>query len=512
VDIIAAACAKADFSITSVKARKRPRRPLPPFITATMQQDAAQRIGFAGKRTMRAAQELFEGIELGSETAGLITYPRTDSFRVADDFVRDARQFVADNYGPQYLTEKPRHYPDRKGSQGAHEAIRPARMDRTPDAVKQYLSSDQFKLYDLIYRRFLASQMADAVYDLIEVEVGGGDYAFKADALKCAFDGCERVYGDPDKERVLPPVVEGEGVALSELRPEQKFTQPPPRYSEATLIKRLETNGIGRPSTYATIVSVLFDRKYVERKEGRLFPTELGTIVYDVLVPRFANVFELGFTREMERELDQVEEGSEEWKTVIGRFYGPFKEDLDKVGLDAGDIRQSLNKTLDEKCPDCGANLAERWGRYGKFVACSKYPDCKYVKKDPAKTLDEKCPDCGKPLVERKGRFGPFVACSGYPECKYIKKEAKGAGAPTDEKCPKCGKPMVQKRGRFGVFLACSGYPECKHITRGKQPEPKLLDEKCPDCGKQMVERQGRFGPFAACSGYPECKYIKKNK
>jgi DNA topoisomerase-1 len=509
VDRVAAACRAAEFAVAAVKSRIRARRPLPPFITATLQQDAAQRLGFAARRTMRAAQELFEGIELGRETAGLITYPRTDSFRVAAEFVQETRQFAADNFGREFVPEKPRHYPDRKGTQGAHEAIRPTRLDRTPDAVKQFLSADQFKVYDLVWRRFVASQLADASYELVEAEVAGGDHTFKADSLKCRFAGFERVYGDPEKERVLPALAEGEAVRLAEFRPEQKFTQPPARYSEATLIKRLETNSIGRPSTYATIVSVLFDRKYVERKEGRLHPTELGVVVNDVLVPRFANIFELGFTAEMERELDAIEEGTEEWRTVVGRFYAPFKEDLDKVAGEMGEIRSGLSRELDETCPDCGAKLAERWGRYGKFVACSKYPECKYVKREQPKVLDEKCPDCGKPLVERRGRFGPFVACSGYPDCKYIKKEAP---AEAGQACPQCGKPLVQKRGRFGPFLACSGYPDCKYIARAKAAPPKLLDEKCPDCGKPLAERQGRFGAFVACSGYPGCKYIRKDK
>jgi DNA topoisomerase-1 len=301
-------------------------------------------------------------------------------------------------------------------------------------------------------------------------------------------------------------------VKLAEFRPEQKFTQPPPRYTEATLIKRLEINSIGRPSTYATIVSTLFDRKYAERREGRLFPTELGIIVCDVLIPRFSDVFEIGFTAGMEKDLDRVEEGAEKWQDVIARFYQPFKQDLDKVAEGAADIKQGLNRELDERCPDCGANLAERRGRFGKFIACSTYPTCKYVKKEKPKVLDETCPQCGKHLVERTGRFGPFKACSGYPECKYIKKEAPGPELKPGEPCPQCGKPLVEKRGRFGLFTACPGYPECKFMVRRRAPEPKLLDEKCPQCGKPMAERQGRFGKFVACTGYPKCRYIKKEK
>lgn len=502
-------CAAAEFRVANVRQRERRRRPLPPFVTATMQQDAVQRLSFSAQRAMRTAQELFEGIELGKETVGLITYPRTDSFRVATDFLGDTREFIARLYGAEFLPEKPRHYPDRKGTQGAHEAIRPTRIDRTPDSVKSFLTPDQFRLYDLIYRRFVASQMADAVYGLTEVEVTGGDYTFKADAVRCAASGFERVYGDPEKERTLPELAPGEPLTMKKLDAEQKFTQPPPRFSEATLIKRLETNGIGRPSTYATIVGTLLDRKYAERKEGRLHPTELGMVVNDVLIPRFANVFEVGFTREMEKELDLVEEGGEPWQEVVGRFYRPFKEDLDRVSDGVNDIRQDLHQELDEKCPECGAGLVERWGRFGKFVACGRYPECRHVKKTPPRLLEEKCPECGRQLAERRGRFGTFAACSGYPECRYIKRDETAALKP-GEPCPKCGKPLAEKRGRMGEFVGCSGYPECRFIVRTRRPEPRKLDEVCPKCGKPMVERQGRFGPFAACSGYPNCRYIKK--
>jgi DNA topoisomerase-1 len=512
VETVKKGCAAASFSVADVKQRERPRRPLPPFVTATLQQDAVQRLGFTARRAMQTAQQLFEGIDLEKETAGLITYPRTDSFRVADAFLRDTRQFVADNYGPEYLPEKPRHYPDKKGAQGAHEAIRPTRIDRTPDSVKPFLTPEQYRLYDLVWRRFVASQMADAVYALTEAAVAGGDYLFKAEAVKCRFAGFERVYGDPDKEKHLPGLVAGEPVSLTEFKPEQKFTQPPPRYTEATLIKRLETNSIGRPSTYATIVSTLFDRKYAERKEGRLHPTELGMLVYDVLIPSFANVFELSFTREMEKELDLVEEGGEQWQQVIKRFYQPFKEDLERVSSGAAGIKDYLSKKLDEQCPDCGASLVEKWGRYGKFIACSRYPECKYIKKTRAKLLDENCPECGKPLVERKGRFGPFKACSGYPDCKYIKRDEPAQTLKPGDACPQCGKPLVEKRGRFGVFTSCSGYPECRFMVRGRRPEPKVLEDKCPECGRNLVERRGRFGPFVACSGYPKCRYIRKDK
>lgn len=510
VEEVRRGCGEAQFSATEVKQRERHRKPLPPFITATLQQDAAQRLGFAARKTMRTAQELFEGVKLADETAGLITYPRTDSFRVAAEVQAEAAKLVAAQFGKQYLPAKPRHYPDRKGTQGAHEAIHPTRLDLPPDKVKPFLSPDQFRLYDLIYRRFVASQMADSVYALTEAVVAGGDYAFKADAVQCRFDGFEKVYGDPDKERVLPPLVQGEPLVMKQFNPEQKFTQPPARYTEATLIKRLETNGIGRPSTYATIVSTLFDRKYVERVEGRLAPTELGMVVHDVLVPRFANVFEIPFTSEMEKELDQIEEGAEKWQEVVGRFYRPFKEDLDKVGAEAADIKLELQTMLTDTCPKCGAQLAERWGRYGKFVACSRYPECPYIRKPEVKLLDEKCPECGRPMVERTSRYGPFKACSGYPQCKYVERKPLSLAEGAAQECPQCGRPLVQKRGRFGPFLGCSGYPSCKYIQKTGKAPSKPLDEKCPQCGRPLAERKGRFGTFVGCTGYPECKYIKK--
>jgi len=512
VEEVKQGCAGADFRVAEVKTRERARRPLPPFITATLQQDAVQRLGFPARKAMQLAQQLFEGIDLGKETVGLVTYPRTDSFRVADEFIGAARHFVSDRFGKEYLPEKPRPYPDKKGAQGAHEAIRPTRIDRTPDEVRGFLNPDQYRLYDLIWRRFLASQMADAVYSSTEALVAGGDYRFKADALKRRFDGFEQVYGDPDKEKSLPALAVGEALELREFRPEQKFTQPPPRYTEATLIKRLEVNSIGRPSTYATIVSTLFDRKYAERKEGRLFPTELGVLVNDVLVPRFSDVFEVGFTREMEKELDLVEEGSEQWQEVVKRFYAPFKQDLDRIAAGAADLKEELSTKLDELCPSCGANLAERWGRYGKFVGCARYPDCKYIKRTAPKLLAEQCPKCGQPLVERRGRFGPFVACSGYPECRYIKREVVGPEAKPGDACPRCGKPLAARQGRFAAYLGCSGFPDCRFLMRVRRPEPKRLDEKCPECGQPLVERQGRFGRFVGCSGYPQCKYIKKEK
>ena len=506
----------ARFSVAEVRPAERRRSPAPPFITSTLQQEAARNLHYTGKRTMRLAQQLFEGINLGTETVGLITYPRTDAFRVNADMIDAVRGRIGAQFGNDYLPDKPRFFKERKGSQGAHEAIRPTSVDRTPESVQSSLNPEQYRLYDLVYRRFIASQMADARYAAATVlvdarcpaakpECGKGNYLFQANSVKRLFPGFERVYGEPDKEKVLPELTPGEPVSLEKVKPEQHFTQPPPRYSEAALIKKLEVNGIGRPSTYATIVSTLDEREYIRRKEGKLFPTELGLKVNDLLIPRFGNVFEVGFTREMEKELDQVEVGKEEWQAVVRRFYEPFREDLTRA-----------EKEFEEFCPKCGKPLMLKRGRYGAFLACSGYPECDYIKKEELKMSDEKCPECGKPLVEREGRFGKFLGCSGYPECKYIKRGATpGSGEPAkpiDGKCPECGKPLVEKQGRFGAFVGCSGYPQCRYIQKKERAAPTVLEEKCPDCGKPLVERTGRYGKFVSCSGYPVCKYRPPKK
>ncbi|MEO0051697.1 MAG: type I DNA topoisomerase [candidate division WOR-3 bacterium] len=479
VEAVRAGCLNATFRIEKVNVREKHKKPLPPFVTATLLKEAGQTLGMSSRRTMQIAQQLFEGVDLKKETVGLITYPRTDSFRTAEEVIETTRRLIAENYGSRFLPETPRRYPDRKGTQGAHEAIRPTRPELTPESVREFLTPDQFKLYSLIYRRFLASQMADAVYQQTELLVSGGRFTFRAEGIKSLFPGFEQVYGEPEKEKSLPELKPGEPVQLTELIPEQKWTQPPPRYTEATLIKRLEINGIGRPSTYATIVPTLLERKYIERQQGRLVPTELGMIVHDILIPRFANIFEIGFTREMEKQLDLIEEGVENWRQVVARFYQPFKADLDQALAATPEIREDLARELEEKCPKCGKPLVERWGRYGKFIACTDYPQCEYVQKTEPKVLDEKCPQCGKPLVERQGRFGRFIACSGYPDCSYIKREPKPPPRQLEENCPQCGKPLVERQGRFGRFIACSGYPQCRFIKKKKSRKvTKKQEEK----------------------------------
>ncbi len=471
-------CEKVTFTVEKITTKEKHKKPLPPFVTATMLKEAGQILGFSSRRTMQVAQQLFEGVELATETVGLITYPRTDSFRIAEDVINETRKLISRIYGEQYLPEKPRRYPDPKGTQGAHEAIRPTKVELTPEAVKGYLSPDQFKLYNLIYRRFIASQMADAVYHTTEVLITGGNYTFRANAIQRLFAGFEQIYGEPGKETTLPGLKEGEWLELKSLLPEQKWTQPPPRFTEATLIKRLEVNGIGRPSTYATIVPTLLERKYIQRVQGKLVPTDLGIVVNDILIPRFANIFAIGFTRKMERELDMIEEGEKNWRDVVADFYKPFKENLDRAIAESDEIREELIRELPETCPKCGKPLIERWSRYGKFVSCSNYPQCDYVQKTEPRELTETCPKCGKPLIERTGRYGKFLACSGYPDCNYVKKPAKPPPKTLDETCPKCAKPLVERSGRYGKFIACSGYPACRYIKKVKRQLTPSTPEK----------------------------------
>lgn len=457
------------YFISKLDTLEKHTKPAAPFITATLQQEAFHKLGFTSKKTMFFAQQLFEGIKLKDEETGLITYPRTDSLRTAEEFIASTRDYIKGKFGVEYLPQTVRRFKERGLTQGAHEAIRPTAIERAPDSIKHYLSPDQYKLYNLIYRRFLASQMSDAIYVITDVEITGKNYTFKSQGVKQKFAGFEKVYDDVVQEKTLPLLKKDEEVLLKKINPEQHFTQPPARYSEATLIKKLQINDIGRPSTYASIVSTVLERRYVEKKQGRLFPTKLGLLVNDILIPGFDNIFEINFTKKMEHELDLIEENKETWQNVIKEFYKPFNEDLEKM----------REKTPDEKCPECGKQLMVRWGKYGQFTACSGYPDCKYIKKEenkePQVLLETKCPECGKPLVERFGRYGNFIACSGYPECKYIQQNQASKEPPKllEEKCPECGKSLVERKGRFGKFIACSGYPECKYRAKIKKTEDK---------------------------------------
>ena len=537
----------ARFRVAKVKARERRRRPVPPFITSKLQQDAFKKLRFPVRKTMQVAQRLYEGIELGKDgSVGLITYMRTDSTRVSADALGAVRAHVADTYGEQYLPEKPVFYRSKKGAQDAHEAIRPTYLERDPESVKRFLAKDQYALYKLIWNRFVASQMRPAVYDETLVDIEAGHYLLRAKGSTLKFKGFLAVYEEAPDEPVaakpggdgepvngaapvapgaiLPPLAEGDALELTKLDTDQHFTQPPPRFSEASLVKELEENGIGRPSTYASIIATIEARDYMQKREARLFPTELGFLVTDLLVEHFADIMNVEYTAGMEQELDEIEAGTDNLLNTLSQFWKKFEKDLEKAQKEMKDVKRHEEPT-DEICEKCGSRMVIKWGRYGKFLACSGYPGCKNTRQleggegtDAAELHEdvtkEVCPDDGQPMVLKKGRYGPFLACQRYPECKTTKRLVPGEGgklkvetlAPIDERCPECGSELIWRRGRFGAFIACSSYPSCKFVKKKGAKEIGLL---CPECGEgQIVERKGRWGrSFYGCSRYPECKF-----
>lgn len=523
----------ASFTVETVATKEKKRNPVPPFITSKLQQEASRKLRFPVKKTMRVAQGLYEGIKLGQEgSIGLITYMRTDSLRVSNDALGEVRTYIARNYGKQYLPARARVYRSRKDAQDAHEAIRPTSVDRRPEEIRNFLSDDEFKLYKLIWQRFTASQMQAALLDQTVAEIAAGPYLFRASGSVLKFDGFLKVYeeGRDDKTEEepatsLPPLTRGEVLQLNKLLPEQHFTQPPPRFTEATLVKALEEKGIGRPSTYAAILTTIQDREYTVRKEGRFRPTDLGLVVNDLLVASFADLFDIRYTARMEKELDEIEQGKIPWIKALQDFYGKFATDLSQ----ARNRMKVKEEQTGESCDKCGKPLVIRWGRHGRFVACSGFPACKNTRELAAKAGDpagpaesereasqESCPDCGKPMALRKGRYGPFLACTGYPECKTTRKPGTtGSGQPPapqtllEENCPRCDNSLAVRQGRFGEFTACSNYPKCRYVRR------KTLEVPCPqtDCGGEIVERKSRRGKtFYGCDRYPECRFVLWNK
>ncbi len=510
---------QSEFIVEAIKKSQKKRNPPPPFITSTLQQEAAKAFYFSPKKTMMIAQQLYEGVDLGEEgPTGLITYMRTDSVRVAETAVTAVRDYIKDAYGADYLPKEPNRYKSRKGVQDAHEAIRPSYLDHAPDSLKKYLTRDQLKLYSLIWNRFLACQMSPAVYDTTSIIIKAGKYQFNSGAQALKFDGFLKVYqeyvengnGNGESEILLdklPDLKEGDKLTLKDLFPEQHFTKPPARFSQASLVKTLEAEGIGRPSTYATILSTLNDRKYVEIKERRLFPTDLGKTVNKILVENFPDVFDVKFTAGMEANLDQVESGAEDWVNVLREFYKPFSSRLEGLADKQSDIKDSLTEKTEEICEKCGSPMVIKWGRNGRFLACSAYPNCRNTKplENAGETVhvDEKCPKCGSPMIIRSGRFGKFIACSNYPECKTTKSISTGV------KCPKegCSGDVVEKRSRKGkVFFGCSRYPDCDFVSWYK-PVPTA----CPACGHPfLTERYSQAkGSYLAC---PSCKYQKTSE
>lgn len=528
----------ARFIVDSVKKTEKKRNPVPPFITSKLQQEASRKLRFSVKKTMMIAQRLYEGVEIGSEgSVGLITYMRTDSTRVSDDALADVRSYIGSNFGPDYLPEKPVFYRSKKDAQDAHEAIRPTSTAYNPEEIKQYLSADEYKLYKLIWQRFIASQMRPALFDQTSVEIAADKYLFKATGSVMKFDGFLKIYAegkdekdeeDEELEHKLPVLAEGEILRLNKLVPEQHFTQPPPRFTEATLVKTLEEKGIGRPSTYAAILTTIQDREYVVKEEGKFLPTELGFVINDLLVASFADIFDIQYTARMEEELDEIEEGKIAWTEALREFYGKFEADLRAAQKQMKDMK-ALEEETDEKCEKCGSPMVIKWGRHGKFMACSAYPECKNTReiaregaapnaegKAEVEQIEEICENCGRPMTLKRGRFGQFLACTGYPECKTTKRLATaGSGrmslpdVPLEEKCPQCGKNLVIKHGRFGEFTACSNYPECKYVKK------KTLGIACPrpGCKGELVEKKSRRGKiFYGCDQYPTCSFTAWNK
>jgi len=451
----------AAFTVTRVEKKERRRRPYPPFITSTLQQEASKRFGFPAKLTMQIAQQLYEGIDLGSERVGLITYMRTDSTRVSDEAVKEARKFIKEAFGKESLPSKARVYETKSASaQDAHEAIRPTSVFRTPESVKKYLTPEQFKLYDLIWRRFVASQMKDAVFNTVSTDIEGNGLTFRATGSTLKDEGFLKVYPVEVEEKLLPPLEKGNPVNLKEVKGVQHFTEPPPRFTEGTLVKALEEEGIGRPSTYATIISNIIQRGYVDKEKQKLKPTELGEFINSILKKLFPRIVDIKFTASIEEELDKIEEGKKDWKELLKEFYfGEFKGVLENAEKELKNIK---GEEIGRNCPECGAPLLKIHGRYGAFIACSNYPECKYKEslKEKEERTGEKCPKCGGELVIKKGRFGRFIACSNYPECKYTAPVTYG-------KCPKCGEgEVVERRSKKGrVFYGCSRYPDCDFVS-----------------------------------------------
>ncbi|HEV3374460.1 MAG TPA: type I DNA topoisomerase [Candidatus Acidoferrum sp.] len=537
-DKIVAAVSKAKWQVTSVTQKEKKRNPPPPFTTSKLQQAAYNRLRYTAKNTMRVAQGLYEGVELGEEgSVALITYMRTDSVHVSSDALAQVRELIPQRFGADYLPEKPNFYKSKKDAQEAHEAVRPTDAARTPEDVRPFLKEDQFKLYQLIWQRFVASQMLPAIFDQTTIDISAGEYAFRATGSVQKFDGFLRVYQLPvanaDREddekddegegKALPLVAEGQTLRPEQIRPDQHFTEPPPRYTEATLVKDLEEKGIGRPSTYASIISTIVDREYVTKDQGRFTPTMLGERVSVLLVKSFEDIFDVGFTARLEEELDEIEDGTLPWRKSVKDFWERFELDLDKAGGEMQSYKAGI--PTGKRCEKCGqGELLERISRHGFFLGCSRYPECDFIQDlSPelgSETVEsentvEYCDNCGKEMAIKRGRFGPFLACTGYPDCKTTRRLVEGTrkarqpDEPLDEKCPTCGKGLVKKHGRFGEFIGCSGYPKCKY-TR-----PITMGIKCPKCAEGEFVRRGSAGKggrgrprvFYGCSRYPDCDF-----
>ena len=512
------------YKVSDIQRKEKKKYPVPPFITSTLQQEASRKLRFYARKTMSVAQKLYEGIEIGGgETTGLITYMRTDSTRIASEAIEEVRGLINNKFGKEYLPSKPNFYKSKKTAQEAHEAIRPTSSLREPSSVKKYLSKDEYSLYDLIWTKFVASQMVPSIMDTTAVDILIGRYLFRANGMVVKFPGFMTLYTkdfdilkspnkakqDADKTSILPPLKVGEELKLLELKPNQHFTQPPPRYTEASLIKELEDKGIGRPSTYAFILSVIKERDYTSEEDRRLKPTELGMTVTDLLVNSFPDILNVEFTAKMEEQLDKIEEGTVGWVETLKNFYGPFQKDLKAAETNMRNLKEEVEET-DEICEKCDQKMIIRWGRFGKFMACSNYPKCKNTKQldngegnaqaPTAELTDEKCEKCDSNMVIKTGRYGKFMACSKYPECKFTKPVSTGVSCPEEG----CDGDVISRRSKRGkTFYGCSKYPKCKFVSWHM---PVL--QKCPSCGNHYIVEQWtkKQGKFLACAK-KECDF-----
>jgi len=503
------------FIVERVQRKERRRNPPPPFITSTLQQEASRRLRFSVKKTMTIAQQLYEGVELGElGRVGLITYMRTDSVRIAPEAIEGVRRTIARLFGEEYLPATPNRFKSRKGAQEAHEAIRPASFDLSPERVKSYLSRDQFLLYKLIWDRFLACQMKEALIDQTTVEIKAGEYLFTATGRLLKFPGFLIVYEEKEEdeeEGTLPPMKKGDELELIELVPKQHFTQPSPRYTESSLVKELEEKGIGRPSTYATIITTLLERGYVELKDRKFHPTSLGLLVSELLVENFPAIMDVGFTARMEEKLDEIEAERVSWTEVLQEFYRSFSQDLQKAEKEMREVRRERIPT-EIRCELCGSPMEIRWGKYGEFLSCSAFPQCKnakmFVRDEEGRirivkeTTDERCPKCGSPMVIKEGKFGRFLACERYPECDGTKPLGTGVKCPVEG----CGGEIVERRTKKGqTFYGCSRYPECNFVL-WQRPVPR----PCPQCGSPyLIETKRRGEVFLVCPE-KDCGYEEK--
>jgi len=495
---------KESFVVESLEKKERKSKTPPPFMTSTLQQSASTQLGFSPKKTMIVAQKLYEGVKTNKGNMGVITYMRTDSLNLAKEAVEYVREYIFDTFGKDYLPKKAKYYASKsKGAQEAHEAIRPTMVDFTPMVAKDYLNADEFKLYRLIYNRFLASQMTDARLESQTVLFKGQKSTFKASGRKLLFDGFYRVTGYNETDKLLPTLKKGQKVSLDDIKSVQHFTEPPARYNEASLIKKLESLGIGRPSTYAPTITILQTRKYINIEKKRIHPTEIAFSVIEMLEEHFAEIVDSSFTSNMESDLDKINEGALDWQKLLGNFYEPF---IKKITEGKKSIKsQKMAIPTGEFCPKCNSELLRRKGRFGEFIACSNFPKCKYTTDldgnpppEPEKT-DIVCSKCGEFMVIKDSKRGKFLACSAYPKCK----NAQPLVPPRelDIPCPKCGSKILEKEGKRGTFYGCANYPKCRFISNG---EP--LDRKCPECESMVVHKVLKAGEFYECID-KKCKW-----